>query len=33
VVPADRVVPVPAGITDQQGAAMMLKGMTAWYLG
>ncbi len=30
--PADRLVPVPAGITDQQAAAMMLKGMTAWYL-
>src|SRR5207237_2412747 len=24
VMPADRLVPVPAGITDQQGAAMML---------
>src|SRR6201993_2280596 len=32
VMPADRLVPVPAGITDQQAAAMMLKGMTAWYL-
>jgi NADPH2:quinone reductase len=32
VIPADRLVPVPAGITDQQAAAMMLKGMTAWYL-
>ena len=30
--PADRLVPVPAGITDSQAAAMMLKGMTAWYL-
>jgi len=30
--PADRLVPVPAGITDQEAAAMMLKGMTAWYL-
>src|SRR5207302_9960596 len=30
--PADRLVPIPDGITDQQGAAMMLKGMTAWYL-
>jgi NADPH2:quinone reductase len=28
----ERLVPVPAGITDQQAAAMMLKGMTAWYL-
>ena len=32
VMPADRLVPVPDGISDQQGAAMMLKGMTAWYL-
>jgi NADPH2:quinone reductase len=32
VMPADRLVPVPSGITDQQAAAMMLKGMTAWYL-
>jgi NADPH2:quinone reductase len=32
LMPADRLVPVPAGITDQQAAGMMLKGMTAWYL-
>jgi NADPH2:quinone reductase len=32
VMPADRLVPVPAGISDAQAAAMMLKGMTAWYL-
>jgi NADPH2:quinone reductase len=32
VMPADRLVPLPSGISDQQGAAMMLKGMTAWYL-
>jgi NADPH:quinone reductase len=32
VMPADRLVPVPDGISDQQAAAMMLKGMTAWYL-
>jgi NADPH2:quinone reductase len=32
VMPADRLVPVPEGISDQQAAAMMLKGMTAWYL-
>src|SRR5271155_1370129 len=32
VMPADRLVPVPAGLTDHQAAAMMLKGMTAWYL-
>jgi NADPH:quinone reductase len=32
IIAADRLVPVPAGITDSQAAAMMLKGMTAWYL-
>src|SRR6202140_2368807 len=32
VMPADRLVPIPAGITDSQAAAMMLKGMKAWYL-
>jgi NADPH:quinone reductase len=32
VIPADRLVPLPDGIADQQAAAMMLKGMTAWYL-
>ena len=32
IMPADRLVPLPDGITDQEGAAMMLKGMTAWYL-
>src|SRR5258708_7239500 len=32
VMPADRLVPLPEGVTDQQGAAMMLRGMTAWYL-
>src|SRR4051812_13622213 len=30
--PADRLVKVPSGIEDQTAAAMMLKGMTAWYL-
>src|ERR1700749_4005827 len=30
--PGARPGPVPDGITDQQAAAMMLKGMTAWYL-
>lgn len=30
--PADRLVKVPDGVTDEQAAAMMLKGMTAWYL-
>jgi NADPH:quinone reductase len=32
VMGAERLVPVPDGISDQQAAAMMLKGMTAWYL-
>jgi NADPH:quinone reductase len=32
LMPADRLVPVPDGISDQDAAAMMLKGMTAWYL-
>jgi len=31
-VPANRVIHVPAGITDQQAAAAMLQGMTAHYL-
>ena len=31
-VPADKVVKIPEGITDQQAAAMMIKGMTAEYL-
>jgi len=30
--PADRLVPVPDVISDEEAAAMMLKGMTAWYL-
>jgi NADPH2:quinone reductase len=30
--PADRVVKVPSGISDEQAAAVMLKGMTAQYL-
>jgi NADPH2:quinone reductase len=32
VVPADRLVHVPAGVTDQQAAAAMLQSMTAQYL-
>ena len=32
VAPADRVVPLPAGVTFAQGAALMLQGMTAHYL-
>jgi len=31
-VAADRLVPVPAGVTDQQAASAMLQGMTAHYL-
>ena len=31
-VPADRLVPIPTGVTDQQAAAAMLQGMTAHYL-
>jgi NADPH:quinone reductase len=31
-VPAERLVPIPAGVTDEQGAAAMLQGMTAHYL-
>lgn len=31
-VPADRVVPVPAGVSERQAAAAMLQGMTAHYL-
>jgi hypothetical protein len=30
--PADRVVPIPAGISFEQAAAVMLQGMTAHYL-
>jgi NADPH2:quinone reductase len=32
VQPADRLVKIPAGISDEEAAAMMLKGMTAQYL-
>ncbi|HWK66767.1 MAG TPA: quinone oxidoreductase [Rhizobiaceae bacterium] len=32
IVPADRLVKVPDGISDEQAAAMMLKGLTAEYL-
>jgi NADPH2:quinone reductase len=31
-VPAERLVPVPAGVSEQQAAATMLQGMTAHYL-
>ena len=30
--PAERLVKIPEGITDEQAASMMLKGMTVWYL-
>jgi NADPH:quinone reductase len=32
LMPADRLLKLPAGISDQQAAAMMLKGMTVQYL-
>ena len=32
LVPADRLVPLPDDVSDEQAAAMMLKGMTAQYL-
>jgi NADPH2:quinone reductase len=32
LMPAERLVKVPQGVTDQQAASMMLKGMTAQYL-
>ncbi|HWA36962.1 MAG TPA: quinone oxidoreductase [Burkholderiales bacterium] len=32
LVPADRVVKIPDGITDEQAASMMLKGLTVHYL-
>jgi NADPH2:quinone reductase len=32
ICPAERLVKIPAGITDQQAAAVMLKGLTAQYL-
>ncbi len=31
-VPAERLVRIPPGISDQQAAAIMLRGLTAWYL-
>src|SRR3954471_5665464 len=30
--PADKLVKIPSGVEDSQAAAMMLKGLTAWYL-
>ena len=31
-VPADRVVAIPDGVSDEDAASLMLKGLTAWYL-
>lgn len=31
-IPADRLVPIPSGVSDQQAAGTMLQGMTAHYL-
>src|SRR5690606_2450523 len=30
--PASRLVPIPDGVSDEQAAAVLLKGLTAWYL-
>lgn len=30
--PADRLAPIPPGVSDEQAAAVFLKGLTAWYL-
>src|SRR5262249_27078799 len=30
--PSPRLVKLPAGVSDQQAASMMLKGLTSWYL-
>jgi NADPH2:quinone reductase len=32
VVPADKLVPIPAGVTDETAATLMLKGLTVQYL-
>ena len=32
LLPADRLVKIPQGISDEQAASMMLKGMTVQYL-
>jgi NADPH2:quinone reductase len=29
---ADQLVPIPEGVSDEEAAAMLLKGLTAWYL-
>lgn len=30
--PVDKLAPIPEGVTDEQAAAVFLKGLTAWYL-
>jgi len=30
--PAEKLVPVPEGVSDEEAAASLLKGLTAWYL-
>lgn len=30
--PADQAVPIPEGVSDEEAAAVLLKGLTAWYL-
>ena len=30
--PADKAVKIPDGVSDEQAAAMMLRGLTVWYL-
>lgn len=30
--PAERAVPIPEGVSDEQAAAVMLKGLTTWFL-
>jgi NADPH2:quinone reductase len=32
VIPAEKVVKIPDGVTDRTAAAILLKGLTAWYL-
>jgi NADPH2:quinone reductase len=32
VVPAERLLKIPAGVTDEQAAAVLLKGLTSWFL-
>ncbi|MEZ5939372.1 MAG: quinone oxidoreductase [Hyphomonadaceae bacterium] len=32
IAPADRLIPIPDGIADEQAAALFLKGLTAWML-